>query len=99
MYLQPFCCYDECVGLRQLAMTHLRLHDTLLVPWVFEMDMLQQLLRPGALPADLVNTLYTWLIGRHFHELWQSNELIQLLSSCCFMCDFRDMELTCKCIS
>ena len=80
-------------------MTHLRLHDTLLVPWVFEMDMLQQLLRPGALPADLVNTLYTWLIGRHFHELWQSNELIQLLSSCCFMCDFRDMELTCKCIS
>ena len=78
----------ECVGLRQLAMTHLRLRETILVPWVFELDMLQQLLRPGALPAELVCTLHSWLIDRQFHKLWQCSDLIQILSSRCFMCDF-----------
>ena len=79
----------ECVGLRQLAMTHLRLHDDLLVPWVFDHELLQQLLRPGVLPLELVNTVHSWLIDRKFQKLWQCTELIQILSSCCFMCDFR----------
>ena len=79
----------ECVGLRQLAMTHLRLHDDLLVPWVFDQDILHQLLRPGVLPLELVNAVHSWLIDRKFQKLWQCDELIQLLSSHCFMCDFR----------
>ena len=79
----------ECVGLRQLAMTHLRLHDDLLVPWVFDQEILQQLLRPGVLPPELVTDVHSWLIDRKFQKLWQCDALIQLLSSRCFMCDYR----------
>ena len=71
----------ECVGLRQLAMTHLRLHDDLLVPWVFDQEILHQLLRPGVLPLELVNTVHSWLIDRKIQKLWQCDELVQLLSS------------------
>ena len=79
----------ECVGLRQLAMTHLRLHDDLLVPWVFDQEILEQLLRPGVLPPELVTDVHSWLIDRKFQKLWQCDALIQLLRSRCFMCDYR----------
>ena len=73
----------ECVGLRQLAMTHIRLYDTLLVPW-----MLRQLLRPGVIPAPLVHDVHNWLIDRQFHKLWECVDLLHILSSHCILCDF-----------
>ena len=74
------------VVLRQLAMAHMRINDAILVPWVFDSDMLRQLLRPGVLPPALVQDVHRWLIARDFHKLWQCEELIQILTSHCLLC-------------
>ena len=76
----------ECVGLRQLAMTHIRLYDTLLATWTFDAAMLRQLLRPGVIPAPLVHDVHNWLIDRQFHKLWECVDLLHILSSLHSLC-------------
>ena len=78
--------HHHCVGFRQLAMTHLRINDTILVPWVFTSDMPRLVLPADFLVEPLATDVPRWLVDREFHRLWNCERLIQLLSEQCMLC-------------
>ena len=67
-------------------MTHLRINDTILVPWVFTSDMPRLVLPADFLVEPLATDVPRWLVDREFHRLWNCERLIQLLSEQCMMC-------------